>query len=234
MTERAPMYAVDWTPIELVVFDIDGTLYNQRALRVRMAREMLTDALLRRRIRVFMVIRAYRRIRERLGEQEVEDFEPKLIAATASRAGCTEADVLAIDEEWIEQRPLPHLAELRYPGLPELLSALRQRGKAIGVFSDYPAARKLAALGVRADYVVCAGGSACGLLKPHPRGLENLIAAAGVTPAATILIGDRTDRDGLAAKRAGTRCLIRSSRPVEGWQTFADYRDQLFAPLLAR
>ena len=234
MTKHAPGCAIDWTAIELVVFDIDGTLYDQRALRIRMAREMLPDALLGRSIRVFRVIRAYRRIRERLGEQEVEDFEPKLIAATASTAGCTQADVLAIVEEWIERRALPHLAELRYEGLPELLSALSQKGKAIGVFSDYPAARKLAALNVRADYVVCAGDSACGLLKPHPRGLENLIAAAGVTPAATILIGDRTDRDGLAAKRAGTRCLIRSSGSVEGWQTFADYRDRVFAPLLAR
>jgi len=83
-----------------------------------------------------------------------------------------------------------------------------------------------------ADHVVFAGDEGIGLLKPHPRGLEFLMAAAGVEPHETVVVGDRVDRDGLAAQRAGAQALIRSSRPIEGWQVFARYDDALFAPFL--
>lgn len=56
--------------------------------------------------------------------------------------------------------------------------------------------------------------------------------AAGLLTRAE-LIGDRTDRDGLAARRAGARSLISSSRQIDGWQTFAGYEAAPFLPLLA-
>jgi putative hydrolase of the HAD superfamily len=110
---------------------------------------------------------------------------------------------------------------------------LRRSGKSIGILSDYPAEAKLEALGLSANYVVFAGDEGIGLLKPHPRGLESLIAAAGVKPHQTVVIGDRVDRDGLVARRAGAQALIRSSKPIEGWQTFARFDEALFSPLLA-
>jgi FMN phosphatase YigB (HAD superfamily) len=53
-------------------------------------------------------------------------------------------------------------------------------------------------------------------LKPQTRGLEFLIAIAGVKADATVLIGDCKERDGLVAQRAGVRALIRSSKPIDG------------------
>ena len=35
------MHASDWKGIRLVVFDVDGTLYNQRQLRMLMVRDLL-------------------------------------------------------------------------------------------------------------------------------------------------------------------------------------------------
>ena len=72
-----------------------------------------------------------------------------------------------------------------------------------------------------------------GVLKPHPKGLEALMAAAGAGPHETVMIGDRAERDGLAARRAGTRVLLRSTRQIKGWRTFASYRDPLFSPFIA-
>ena len=34
----------DWKDIRLVVFDVDGTLYRQRPLRLRMARDLVLHA----------------------------------------------------------------------------------------------------------------------------------------------------------------------------------------------
>jgi FMN phosphatase YigB (HAD superfamily) len=224
--------SLDWDDVHLVVFDVDGTLYRQRPLRLRMARDLTLDALLRRKLDVVTVLASYRRIRERLGDEETVDFEHALIARTAAATASSPDRVRSIVSEWIDRRPLQYLAACRYPGLPPLFAGLRRSGKSIGVLSDYPARAKLEALGLAADHVVFAGDAGVGLLKPHPRGLQSLIAAAGVQPHQTLVIGDRADRDGLVARRAGARALIRSSKPIEGWQTSARFDDALFAPFL--
>jgi FMN phosphatase YigB (HAD superfamily) len=87
-------------------------------------------------------------------------------------------------------------------------------------------------LGLKADHIVSAEDQAIGVLKPNPKGLIALMRAAGADPGTTVLIGDRPDRDGLAARRAGVRAMIRSRRPLPGWQTFASFDDPLFGPLL--
>jgi putative hydrolase of the HAD superfamily len=160
----------------------------------------------------------------------VPNFEQPLIAETAAAMGHSPNAVRELVTEWVEQRPLRHLVNCRYRALPELFAGLRRKGKLIGILSDYPAKAKLVALGLTADHVVSAGDERVGLLKPHPRGLETLIATAGVKPPETVFIGDRAERDGLVARRAGARALIRSSRPIEGFQTFARFDNSLFAP----
>ena len=224
---------LDWDNMHFVVFDVDGTLYRQRPLRIRMARDLLLYTLLKRDLNVIAVLARYRRIRERLGDEQVIDFERALITQTATATANSPDSVRSIVSEWVERRPLGYLAACRYPGLPRLFSGLRRSGKSIGILSDYPAEAKLEALGLTANHVVFAGDESIGILKPHPRGLESLIAAAGVKPHETVVIGDRVDRDGLVARRVGTQALIRSSKPIEGWQTFARFDDALFAPVLA-
>lgn len=232
MTFHRLATAADWEAIRLVAFDVDGTLYRQRRLRWRMAAELARDALVRRDLTTLRVLARYRRLRDQLADAETEDFLPPLLAATAAASGVPESKVTAIVEEWIERRPLPHLAALRHPGLGALFAALRRRGKKIGVLSDYPAVAKLAALGLAADHVVSAEDAAIGVMKPEPRGLIALMHAAGAEPATTVLVGDRVERDGMAARRAGARALIRSARPVEGWQTFTRYDGPPFTCLL--
>jgi FMN phosphatase YigB (HAD superfamily) len=224
---------LDWDNVHLVVFDVDGTLYRQRPLRLKMARDILLHTLLKRDLNVVAVLARYRRIRERLGDEEAIDFERALIAQTAAATANSPDQVRAIVSEWVERRPLKYLAACRYPGLPQLFAGLRRSGKSIGILSDYPAEAKLEALGLTANYVAFAGDEGIGVLKPHPRGLESLIATAVVKPQQTLLIGDRADRDGIVARRVGAQALIRSSKPIEGWQTFARFDDALFAPVLA-
>jgi FMN phosphatase YigB (HAD superfamily) len=223
---------LDWDNVHLVVFDVDGTLYRQRPLRIKMARDILLYTLLKRDLNVVAVLARYRRIRERLGDEEAIDFERALIAQTAAATANSPDQVRAIVSEWVERRPLKYLAACRYPGLPQLFAGLRRSGKSIGILSDYPAEAKLEALGLTANYVAFAGDEGIGVLKPHPRGLESLIATAGVKPQQTLLIGDRADRDGIVARRAGAQALIRSSKPIEGWRTFARFDDALFSPFL--
>jgi putative hydrolase of the HAD superfamily len=222
----------DWDKIRLVVFDVDGTLYRQRPVRLKMMRDLLINSVLNCDFSTMAVLAKYRRIRERLGNEEVGDFERVLIAETAAVTGRPSHIVRAIVHEWMEKRPLPYLANHIYPGLRQVFTGLRRQGKLIGVLSDYPANAKLGVMGLCADLIVTAGDEGVGFLKPHPQGLVSLMAAAGATGASTMMIGDRPDRDGAVARRVGVQALIKSSKPIEGWRTFSSFHDELFAPFL--
>ena len=220
----------DWRDIRLVAFDVDGTLYSQRPLRLRMGREMVVHTVAKCDLNAISVVSAYRRIRERLAAEEVVDFDRVLIAETAKATSMSSERVHAIVSEWIETRPLRYLRSCLFSGVPQLFAGLQRAGKTIGIFSDYPATEKLAAMGLAAHHVVAA--SDVGLLKPHAKGLQSLMAAASASPRETLFIGDRADRDGVAGQRAGVRILIRSSKPIETFQTFKTFHDPLFDPFM--
>jgi FMN phosphatase YigB (HAD superfamily) len=234
MTQSKRQAWIDWDGVRLVVFDVDGTLYRQRPLRMKIARDLAAYTIRNRDLKVVSVLTKYRRIREQMGDEQIVDFDQLLVAKTAAASVCSEEFVRAVVSEWMEVRPLSYLARCLYPKVPELFEGLRSRGKIIGVLSDYPAKAKLAAMGLTANHVVSAGDEGVGVLKPHARGLELLMAAGKATADETIVIGDRVDRDGLVAKWVGARVLIRSSKPVSGYQTFQRYDDEVFAPLLSR
>ena len=121
--------ASDWRDVRLVAFDVDGTLYNQRPLRLRMARDMVIDAVAKRDLSAIGVVNTYRRIRERLGDEEVVDFERVLIAETAEATSMSPERVQTIVSEWIETRPLRYLRSCLYSGVPQLFAGLKRAGR---------------------------------------------------------------------------------------------------------
>ena len=225
--------SVNWEHIDLVVFDVDGTLYDQRRLRIAMLRQLLAHTWRSRSFDTLRTLHTFRRVREALGENPVPDFMDVQYARTAARHHKTQDQVRALAGEWLEQRPLPLLAACRYPHLTELFATLRTAGKQIAIFSDYPAGEKLAALGLKADLIVCATDQDINRLKPDPRGLLAILQTTGVGAKRALMIGDRADRDGKAAQRAGVAALIRTKKPLVQFGIFNDYDDPVFQPLLA-
>jgi FMN phosphatase YigB (HAD superfamily) len=222
----------NWDEINLVVFDMDGTLYDQRKLRALMLGALIAEAIRNRSLDTMLTLRAFRRAREQLAVSSAGDFLDAQYAIPATWRGHPEARVRALVAEWMEQRPLPLLAACRRPGVARLFGAIRGRGKKIGIFSDYPATEKLAALGLRADYVVSSTDLDVGRLKPDPTGLYKLICLAAVEPQRAVLIGDRIDRDSEVAARANMHALILSPRRHETVDCFSSFSDGLFEPLL--
>jgi putative hydrolase of the HAD superfamily len=211
---------IEWASVKLAVFDLDGTLYDQRAMRLRMAAMLAGHSLASFDPQLPRIIAAYRRIREELAEKEVESFEPRLIETVATSFKRSEASVAAIVSEWMVNRPLPLLRACRFDGVAELFNGLRGSGRMIGVLSDYPAAAKLARLELRADHIVSAGDPEVMMLKPNPKGLIRMMELAGASPDQTVMIGDRPERDGEAGRRAGVRTYIRTRKSVDGWDCF--------------
>ncbi len=223
---------VAWSKVRLVVFDLDGTLYDQRPLRRAMALELAKHSLRRRSLRTVETLRAFRRVRELLGRVQGDDFTNEQFRLTARLCGCSEGEVRALAEEWIERRPLAHLPRYKARGIDSLFSALRATGRRIAVWSDYPVIDKLAALGLKADHVIWSGDQGVGRLKPDPTGLLALLEEAGITAEETLVIGDRMDRDAAGAAAIGVPALIRSAHGG-GKAIFRRFDDPPFAPILA-
>lgn len=224
---------LDWAGVKLVVFDLDGTLYEQRPVRLGMAGDLLLHSFKTRSLREFKLVRAYRKLREELAQGGSADFLEDLHATLGASYRLAPQQVAALAEEWLERRPLRRLARARVQGADVLFAALRRGGRRVGVWSDYPVADKLASLGLAADYVCAATDPDILRLKPDPTGLLKILDQAGVAPHEALMIGDRPERDGEAARRAGVPFLLRTNKRVAGHRCAADYRDPQFGALLA-
>nr|WP_256869345.1 HAD family hydrolase [Sphingobium lactosutens] len=186
----------------MVVFDMDGTLYDQSRLQRHMMAALARDALRRRSLCTIRTLSAFRKQRESMADMPVEDFD----AAQYRLPGRAPEQVRMMVADWMERRPLPLLRRYRAAGVGQLFERLARR-HVVAIYSDYPPSEKLAALGLSAALTV--GANDVGRLKPDPSGLLLLMERAHVAPARTLMIGDRDDRDGEAARRAGVRALIR-------------------------
>lgn len=200
----------------LVVFDLDGTLYRQGPLRRRMAAALLADAARRRDGAAVRILRDYRRRREAMAEAGTPAFDAPLVRDCAAACGTTPEAVRAAVAEWIERRPLGVLARCAVPGARGLVAELRRGGVRVAVWSDYPVRDKLAALGIEADDMLSAADPGLDVMKPDPRGLAILMERAGAAPVETLMVGDREERDGRAARALGVDFLRRHDRARPG------------------
>jgi HAD superfamily hydrolase (TIGR01509 family) len=207
--------------LRALLFDVDGTLYDQRPVRRAMLGRLIRHCLSSpsEGLSAMRVLREFRRAQETLRhEGTTGDLELAQIRVAADAANCPEDRVRMHVGRWMEREPLDLVAAARFDGLTEVLATARRRGLRLGVCSDYPAAAKLQALGVAHlfDTVVCAQDADVQRFKPDPRSLLVALGRLGVSPAEAIYVGDRPDVDGVAARRAGMDCVIvsRSSLPA--------------------
>lgn len=184
--------------------DLDGTLYHAAPVKLAMALEVALLGL--RAAPALRRFRAEHEIVRASGAQATgSPFETQLAGAAAALATDV-ATLRGVVEEWMVRRPGKWLWLARRRGLLSELARFRAAGGKSALVSDYPARAKLAALGATAlfDAVVAAGEpSGPPRLKPSPEGYLAAATHLGVDPAECLVIGDREDADGEAARRAG-------------------------------
>jgi FMN phosphatase YigB (HAD superfamily) len=184
--------------------DLDGTLYHARWVKLAMAVELGLGGW-----RVIGTLRRFRQEHERLREGLTEDVESPFAAQIARTAAALrlERDVVeARVSEWMIRRPTKWIRRFANRSLADEIRAFRQGGGKTALVSDYPASLKLEALGHSGLFdVVVACGEPGGprRLKPHPQGYLAAADSLGVPPERCLVIGDREDADGAAARAAG-------------------------------
>ncbi|HEY5958790.1 MAG TPA: HAD-IA family hydrolase [Polyangiaceae bacterium] len=184
--------------------DLDGTLYQPKPLKLVMAAHMAVSG-----PRAIRIIRQFRKeheaIRAAMLGCDPSPFEEQLLR-TARALAVERDEVLVTVNRFMFERPLPWLRRLKRNDLLREIASFREDGGRTAIVSDYPASAKLAALEVTTlfDRIVASGEpDGPTRLKPAPDGFLLAAKALGVEPSRCLVIGDRLDADGDAARAAG-------------------------------
>ena len=194
---------------EAWLVDLDGTLYDARWVKLAMAAELalfgwFALGTLRQFRHDHEALRAEQSSGAALATVHASPFAAQL-ARTASALHLSVDCVEQVVQRWMFERPGKWLGRFARAGLLNELRRHRDGGGKLALVSDYPAERKLDALGARSLFdVIVANGEQHGpkRLKPDPEGYLNAAALLGVDPARCLVIGDRDDADGAAARAA--------------------------------
>ncbi|MGH9395214.1 MAG: HAD-IA family hydrolase [Terriglobales bacterium] len=167
-------------PLELLIFDLDGTLIDSCADLVASVNATLSHL-------------GRAPLAEELIARYVGDGAARLIERALG--GEPEAELQAAALEYFLDYYAAHKLDRTtlYPGVEEGLAALGAAGFALAVLSNKPVrpSREIvAALGIGGYFFAVEGGNSFAQKKPDPVGILALARARGLAPAAAAMIGD--------------------------------------------
>jgi phosphoglycolate phosphatase/putative hydrolase of the HAD superfamily len=180
--------------------------------------------------RAARAIRVYRQTQEELrAENYVGDVAAEQLSRSCRYLGFSADYLTGCIEEWMNERPLDLLATAAFPGTKDFFTACRERDILLAAVSDYDPRLKLKALGLDRFFqvVVCAQDPEVSRFKPDPLVLRVAADRLGVKPNEALYIGDREDVDLPAARAAGMRAVLLTTRrfrilPCPSIRSFAE------------
>lgn len=182
-------------PIDLIIFDLDGTLIDSLSDLADATNHMLTS-LGRPRIEQDAV-------RSLVGQGARRLVERALAGASGEEVEQGLALFLDYNYRHIADRTVP------YPGVRETLDTLKGRGMRMAIISNKNVAlcrEVVSALGIDRYFEEILGADSLPFRKPSPEPVLKLLADFGVAPERAALVGDSIN-DIAAGKGAGVRTV---------------------------
>ena len=195
---------------KLVIWDLDGTLYFQKEFRIKMALVLMQKLVLTpTHWKDAFVILKYRSLREKWDAFDIgADLEDRQYMETGKSFRMSGEQVKKIISHWMLEEPLIYLKSYRDETAAKTIKKMQEKGIETIVYSDYPTADKLNALGIKVSDSYAATDEVIACMKPNPKGLEYIINKYRTAKEDTIMIGDRMEKDGEAAIAVGIDYLI--------------------------
>ena len=201
---------------DIFIFDLDGTLYYQKPFRIKMLCTLIKYVFAHpMSIKDLFIIKEYREVREQWEKYGKEDssaekmsLDERQYAYVASQKGVTSERVKHAVELFMLEMPLRVLPPYRDEILGDLIQKLKDKKKTVVIYSDYPVEDKLKCLGIAADACYTSGDADIGCMKPDPKGIRVILNAFNCESNNALMIGDRYEKDGIAAEKNGVDYII--------------------------
>ncbi|MDG5816346.1 HAD family hydrolase [Chitinispirillales bacterium ANBcel5] len=215
-------------PIKGIIFDLDGTLYKMHWI-----------------IRPWMTIKAFPNIfrlprflkeRSRYAGLDLNcknDLMNKLCSSLSVIEKCQPEEI----QKWIDTVFYPSFVSSMIffknsrPGVNATLEKLKDSGIKLGVLSDYDlVAERLQKLGIDTSlFETLTSSEFYGALKPSPRPLLAVAELWNLKPENVLIVGDRDDTDGAAAKAAGMQFqkICDKGEDLNSWSALQQYFSNL-------
>lgn len=189
--------------IKAVIFDLDGTLFDKSGLPFHL---IMSD------FRHMFVLNNERKARKSLAGQYFGSERTYYETLYGKVAVLSHIPVNKA-KWWYEHSYMPKMVDVLrkhyhlQPWTKDTLLGLREKGIKLAVFSDYGCVHdRLEALQFDHNWVDCiTDAPTMGGLKPCKESLLRVCQQLGVSPNETLMVGDRDDTDGEAARRCGMR-----------------------------
>lgn len=193
---------MDISKYSAVIFDLDGTLYDNKHLPLRL---ILAD------ISNMFVLGTERLARKSLQGQNFGDAAGVYDALFSKMAELKNSLTVEKARRWYQEKYMPlqvAVLSMYYtprPCVDVMLEALRERNIKTILYTDYGHAKeKLVALNINPAYFdILASAPKMGGFKPCRQSLERLLNAAGLKAEECLMVGDRKDTDGAVAASVG-------------------------------
>ncbi|MDR3130125.1 MAG: HAD family hydrolase [Treponema sp.] len=197
---------------EGLAFDLDGTLYPNYRLNIRISPFFA--------VKEFPLLWALKTARDKLRanpdacpEDGFYEAQARLMAEFLKKPAEKVREKL---DALIYRGWEPFFTRIApFPHVRESLEAFKKEGFKLGLLSDFPPEIKLTNMGLDGywDAVLCS--EAAGRLKPHPLPFLKLAALMGLPPERILYVGNSVRYDIAGAKRAGMGAALVSFSIIE-------------------
>lgn len=209
MSDESIQIPINLKDYRLFIFDLDGTLYDQKPLRLKITSTLILRLItFRTGCTDLKIISEFRRQRE----LHKGFHSPTLITDQyewcAGDLKVSSEKIRKVVEYYMFLFPLKFLKRYMYPGAIDLINWLRKEKYLVAVYSDFPVDDKLEAMGIRADFTLYSAHKPVCCMKPTKTGLQHICRQLNISPENAIYIGDREDTDGESARMAGIKFLL--------------------------
>ena len=187
--------------VQAYIFDLDGTLYSQKKMHIKMAEELIRYyAIHPNRIKDIYYIWKFRKLREYRDNKQISINE--LIGKMSSSEDKIK-NIYGVIDRWMFKEPLKLIKSCAYEEVINYIRKEKDKGKSIVIYSDYPVKDKLNALGLCADIEVCAEDDNIKELKPSSKAMNYIMDRLNADGSLVVYVGDRYEKDGESARLSG-------------------------------
>ncbi|WP_207534712.1 HAD family hydrolase [Desertivirga arenae] len=218
---------MNWENVKAVIFDVDGTLYEQSRLRKKMLATLLLHYSVRPwRFRELQALYHFRLEREKRPGYCSQDLENEQYLWCADKLKVKPEKIKSLVERWMFSAPNRFLSDCMFPGIKDFFLVLKDAGIKTAIYSDYKAREKLLAMGLEPDLVVSSTDPYINRLKPDPTALLFVAGQFSLDPSDCLFIGDREELDGQCAINAGLPYLIVDKKPFGSFDFYTNLISQ--------